>query len=56
MLDIQELEPRSGETCIVRQLDRAALERIHEASKDLALQNERIVEVISRWTAEDPAA
>jgi len=49
MLDIQELEPRSRAMCVVRELDRAEFDRICNATRELAAQNERMLEVASGW-------
>jgi len=52
MLDVQELEPRSGETCVVRHIERLAFDRLRKANQELAEQNDKVLEVAEGWLDE----
>lgn len=52
MLDIQELEPRSAETCVVRYLERREFNRLKKINEALLEQNSKVLRVVDHWVDE----
>ncbi len=49
MLDVLELEARSGETCVVRHIERLAFDRLRKANQELAEQNDKVLNIADGW-------